>query len=414
MATMHIAFLLNFAQPADQNVDVTKRIARECYIPLSELFACDLVPRFSLSIPNVLLSHLNDTGQDGVIIPLLKKAMSEEKLEIVHSGAYSPIFPLLPEREVERQIELDFEYKRRELALESRAGIYSPELCYEDSLLSLYERLGFRWTLIDDKLMQSVDVPIPQKEIYRVDGFSIFLRSSFWSDRIGAVGQREGWRGRDFIAHLDEEMVGESDDCYRVFCLAGETFGHHIPYYHQTFLLDMLYALRDSKHVRLCRVSDLLTTDSLAQIPKREEIDKGFVYFPPSSAATQWENYERGDPYPLWRSRKNPIHEAQWQLTGLVLEATRGVNFGHGENAELRRLLDRAFYSQQYYWASIMNWQKGMKFIIHEGIDYQMRVLYKAVRMTDNQELFARGTVLYTRLMRELYRKDTNLDNLPS
>lgn len=404
---MHIAFLLNFAQPADQNLDVISKIARECYVPISEIFACDLEPRFSLSITHVLLQLLKKAGQDREIIPLLRQAMGDGKLEIVHSGAYWPIFPLLPKREVERQIELDFESKHRELGLIPKTGVYSPELCYDDSLIELYKRLEFKWTIIDDKLMPSVEIPVPQNKIYQIDGFSIFLRSTFWSDRIGAVVQKEGWRGHDFIEHLDREMAGESEDCYRVFSLAGETFGHHIPYYYQTFLLDMLYALRKSRHVRLHRVSDLLELDGLAKVPKNKEVDKEFIYFPPSSSATEQQNYRRGDPYPLWCSRGNPIHEAQWQLTELVLEATRGIDFSNGQNAELRELLDRAFYSQQYYWASIMNWQKGMKFIIHEGIDYQMRALYKAVRIAGgNPALLTRGTELYTTLMREIHLKD--------
>nr|VFK48647.1 MAG: hypothetical protein BECKTC1821E_GA0114239_11232 [Candidatus Kentron sp. TC] len=139
-------------------------------------------------------------------------------------------------------------------------------------------------------------------------------------------------------------MAGETQDCYRIFSLAGETFGHHIPYYHQTFLLDMLYALRESERVRLCRVSDLLGSDGFAKAPKRKETDN----------------------------------------------------------------------SQQYYWASIVNWRKDMRNIIYEGIDYQMRALYKAVRVIGNQELLACGRELYTKLMRELYRKDAGLDNQPS
>lgn len=82
--------------------------------------------------------------------------MIDDKLEIVHSGAYSPIFPLLPEREVERQIELDFQYKEENLGLTSKTGIYSPELCHGDS----------------------------PREIYRIDGLSVFLRSALWSNRI--------------------------------------------------------------------------------------------------------------------------------------------------------------------------------------------------------------------------------------
>ena len=54
-------------------------------------------------------------------------------MELVHSGSSHPIFPLIPEREVRRQIGLDIDFKRANLGVSHTTGILSPELCYDDS-----------------------------------------------------------------------------------------------------------------------------------------------------------------------------------------------------------------------------------------------------------------------------------------
>jgi hypothetical protein len=402
MPTMYVSFLVDLFQPATQGYTVVDEIARECYGPLVEIFNSDLAPKFTVSMSNSLASLLHEYGKDQVIDDL-REAINSRKVELIHTGAHHPIFPLIPKHEVVRQIELDIKFKQEFFGPTERTGILSPELCYDDTLVPFYKNLGFRWTVTDDLVMGSNGIMVNGHEVFLIRDFAVFMRSSFWSDRIRKPDDSGRYMtGREFVEHMRREIEGQEQDCYKVIVLSGETFGHHVKYFEETFLRDMLFALKRCDSVRLCLMSELLEVESLRKIEKRREQYKGFDYFPLSSWATQPDDYRRGDPYPLWHSGGNPIHEKLWALTGLIFDSCANINFANNDNQNLRELLDRAFYSTQYFWASIWFWRPEL---VYEGIDLQMRALYKCARLTGNREILNKGQELYAGLMWEIYAR---------
>jgi hypothetical protein len=404
MANMYISFLLEFYQPPTQAYPILNNIIKECYVPIGKLFNCDLNPKFTISMTHSLMDLLDRYGRIDDVVPLLRRAVDDNKIEIAHSGAYHPIFPLIPRQEVVRQIELDVGLKEKNFGRIPKKGIIPPELCYDDKLIGIFKDMGFKWTLVDDKVMATNGVAVPDTEIYQVDGFTVFMRSSLWSD--GLTKKRASgryWTGKEFVRHLRDEMAGKDRDCYKILELTGETFGHHIKYYQETYLRDMLFALRDCDSVRLCTVSELLDASSLRKVEKRRERDKSFQFFPPSSVATTSEELRRGDLYPHWKSNDNLVHEKLWALTNLILEACRDMDFGNGRNSDLREMLDRAFYSGQYFSASVWYWDPKR---IYEGIDLQMRALYKYARLTDDKRTLEEGQHIYAELMWQIFKRD--------
>lgn len=404
MATIYVAFLLDFFQPSTQSHAVIDEISRECYQPVVELFNSNLRPKFTVSLANSLATFLQECGHDR-IIDELREAIDGGKVELIHTGAYHPIFPLIPEPEVRRQIDLDIHFKRKHFGLTKRSGIFSPEMCYHDRLMPLYTDMGFRWTIMDDRLMEMNGIETRGEEIAFVNNCAVFLRSSFWSDKITPPDENGRFlTGRQFVDHLVSEARARNRDSYKIVALAGETFGHHVKYYQETFLTDMLFALDGHDSVRLCTVSELLGIPALSQVAKAKSVDGGFDYFPPSSWATQPDNYRRGDFYPHWQSRGNPIHNALWELTDLILSASHGIDFANPSNSGLRYLLDRAFYSTQYFWASVWFWKADHAPQVYEGIDLQMRALYKCARLTRNEDLLSHGERIYARLLWEIHK----------
>jgi hypothetical protein len=392
---MHVAFLLDFFQPSAQGL-VIDEVSNECYLPLIDLFNSDLAPRFTVSLANSFAGMLAENGKDD-LIKGLGHALDDRKIELVHTGAFHSIFPLIPIQEVRRQIELDIRYKSEHFGLETLGGIVPPELCYADELVSLYRDMGFSWTIIDDRVMEMNGVRVPDNEIFHVSQFAVLMRSSFWSDRLRRPSENGTYpSGREFVRQLEREVAGRNQDCYKIIALSAETFGHHVKYYEETLLRNMLFEIEKSNTVRLCLVSDLLKTDTLVLTEKSKEKDRTFSFFPPTSWATQPENYQRGDWYPHWKSRGNPIHEKLWELTNLIFDACRDINFQNDAHSDLRSLLDRAFYSTQYFWASIWFWNPEQ---IYDGIDLQMRALYKCARLTRNLRMLNRGELIYTALL---------------
>jgi hypothetical protein len=81
----------------------------------------------------------------------------------------------------------------------------------------------------------------------------------------------------------------------------------------------------------------------------------------------------------------------------------QGIDFENGNNTDLRNLLDQAFYSAQYFWASVWFWNPKL---VSEGIELQMRTLYKCARLTNNVRALEEGERIYIQLVREVFKRD--------
>src|SRR5271157_1705762 len=123
MARMYVAFLFDFFQPSLQTAAVIGETARECYLPLVELVNSEPNARVTVSVPHSLLNLLEGIPEEIPIIDGLRGAIHDGKVELIHSGACHPIFPLIPLQEVRRQIELDIAFKKEKLRVENRTGI---------------------------------------------------------------------------------------------------------------------------------------------------------------------------------------------------------------------------------------------------------------------------------------------------
>jgi len=390
MSKMHVAFVLELYQPPTQNFETLARINSECYVPLAKLLVTEPRSRITLSVTSSLINLLNEYGLAKPVLSLLLSGVEHDTIELAHSGAYHSVFPLLSDKEVRRQIELDIEAKRKTFRPTRTRGILPPGLCYRDSLIPVFKDLGFNWTLIDDKLMEPLHIPLPSCFIYTVDDMAILLRSSLWSDRIRQPREDHiHWTGRAFLQAMQQELDNEERDCYKVIMLPGETFGHHIKYFHELFFRDLLYGLDDFPDIRLCTVSDLLVNPAFPRTERQNHAD--FDHFPPSSISTWLDDWTRQDPYPNFRSHNNPIHDKLWQLTDLILEVTERLDFDQPEFERLRKLLDTAFYSGQYYHASYWFWDKSR---VYEGIDRQMRALYEYSQTTSDKQTLCQGRFL--------------------
>ena len=100
------AQLLHFYQPPTQSPGVLRKIYRESYKPLIEVLLKYPQARITVNINGVLTEMLHDCGHDD-IIDGLKRLVERGQIEFTGSGKYHPILPLIPRKEVERQIYLN-------------------------------------------------------------------------------------------------------------------------------------------------------------------------------------------------------------------------------------------------------------------------------------------------------------------
>ncbi len=376
----YLSILLHLYQPPTQLGFVVDDITRECYEPLTDIFNSELNPRFTLNINYSLTEHLVNRGHRHVLEGL-RKAAEAGKLEFTDSGAYHPIFPLIPEDEVRRQLELN-----RKLNAEvfgpsyAPKGVFPPEMCFSGHLAELFTSLGYSWCITDDLPFSFFNGTPPHDFIPTMGGLRVFLRSNSWSNDLSF----HTWKGGDFAAALKERLNGwfGQNDGYLIIGMDGETYGHHHKYYEEKFLRNLLYAIHGDPDLKLVTVTELLD-----KFPGRNQ------FVPPSTWSATEKDLCNDDPYPLWHSKFNSIHHNQWVLTNHVMAlATRAAQ----TDPVSRALLDRAIFSCQYWWASAFNFDPSQVF---RGAFLLLDTLERAASITGDREALRQGRELYNNLV---------------
>jgi alpha-amylase/alpha-mannosidase (GH57 family) len=412
---IYLAPLLHFYQPSTQFHRVLKKVCNESYRPLVNLFHEQSHAKVTVNINAVLTEMLDEHGMSDVIDGL--RELSEMgRLEFVGSAKYHPILPLIPQDEMLRQIAQNHQTNRRYFGKAySPTGFFSPEMCYSREVVKPICDTGHRWLVLG-----GVACPVawPNSLIHRIRGdgesLSVFFRDDVLSNRIA-------FKQTDVKAFIEQLRAfgGKTSDIYVVTAMDAETFGHHIRHWEDIFLAEMYEALqpepseegpRRSTVERLVQPvdlakqsSELLLTREVAKtgeirvvtISQLLELFPAGSYVEPraSSWSTSAEDIQAGNPYPLWNSKENLIHQLQWQHLKIAIELTRKAERAASNDAArnyadlARGLLDRAMQSDQFWWASRRPmWDINL---VNRGLMQQREVVfnaYKAIRLGDLSE----------------------------
>ncbi len=324
-----VVLLLHFYQPPTQDPAVVRRIDRECYNPVFRLLRELRLPvtvNINYSLTRQLASLCGDT------LDILGDVAG---CEFTQSGAFHPIFPLIPGDEVLRQLEVNAEGNRRLLpAFGNPSGVFPPEMALDGGTAALLARAGYRWTVTDDVPWVSAGKEVPGDWVPEYRGIRVLLRSNFWSNLISFHGDD----GRMIASRMVKEMrewMGD-DDSYLVVAMDGETFGHHRPGGLEGFLKPFLETIRDTGEARIAPAGEI----ALGFPGRAEEVPDG-------SWSTSSADLERGVPFPLWDDPDNPDHAALRLLLNTVLKRARDC-----PSATVAGLADEMLYSCPFWWAS--------------------------------------------------------------
>jgi predicted glycosyl hydrolase (DUF1957 family) len=383
----YVSFLFHIYQPPVQEDEVLAAIVQQSYEPLTRIIKQFSDLKFTLNINFSLVELLSEKFPE--IVDNIKTAYERGTLELTATGAYHPIFPLIPRLEVQRQIELNQRGNQRLLSTSFRPeGIFPPELAFTCRLVPLFKSLGYKWTIVDDGTLPLFGSEAPYNTIYSFNDFAVFFRSNFWANEFANYhGQ---WRnGTDFVRHLLVSLrswMGDEDG-YLIVALDGETFGHHHPELNEVFVKELCQALVSEK--------DRLQTAHLSDIYRRFPRVSRFI--PPGSWSTDRTDVANRDYFSWWRSHRNRIHQLQWQLTTLLFNAVRSL----GGNRQLNDEMDQALYSCQFWWASFWKFNPTE---IYRGAFNMMQLLQKAAADRGERTL-EEGEAVFRQLVTEVEKK---------
>ncbi|MCX5999124.1 MAG: hypothetical protein NTU41_05885, partial [Chloroflexi bacterium] len=266
-------------------------------------------------------------------------------------------------------------------------------------------RTGHEWVI-----MSGVASPgeWPMDVIHRVSAGSSNLAVFFRDDVLSNMISFRQIDSLGFLKHLSG-LRGHREDMYVVTAMDAETFGHHIKSWEKLFLEEVYQALAakptseveegvlqlrnlvesqrkaldlqsEAEEVRVVTISDLLQHFRLGkQIEPK-----------PSSWSTTGDDLKAANPYPLWKSPDNEVHQLLWEHMTITLRiVAKAMAAADNETAKYhaemaRHLMDRAWHSDQFWWASRRpHWNINL---IHWGLTQQDQTLIngsKAIATSD-------------------------------
>ncbi|MFX0070747.1 MAG: hypothetical protein ACFFAO_06625 [Candidatus Hermodarchaeota archaeon] len=376
--TIYWAPLLHIYQPPTQDHEILRRIDKECYKPLFNIIE-KFPAKFSVNINGVLIDLLYDSGLEDTI-DLLKNLVSENKIEILGTAKYHPILPLIPEKEVQHQIQMNEETNRQEFGnIWNRTGFFPPEMAVSSHVAKIVRNLGYKWIILS-----GIACPEewPYDKIYQSpNGLQLFFRDDILSNKISF----KQISSKEFVKSLKESFISKTEkkkqDKYIITAMDGETFGHHIKNYEKTFLGKVLELITDDndddgEKIELIFISDL---DKYFPISKKKIIPIE------SSWSTAYEDIKANIPYPLWKHPENSIHTYYWKiLKSLNKLMNLADHLDLAEDWEVenyyntaRYFYDKGLYSCPIWWANPQNrtWSPNL---IYNGLELLLRAALNA------------------------------------
>ncbi|MBI4298574.1 MAG: hypothetical protein HY666_02300 [Chloroflexi bacterium] len=386
------ALLLHIYQPPTQSHHVLRQIYQECYRPLLDVLEKNPDAHISLNINGVLTEMLWEHGM-GDILDRIKKLATAGRLELVGSGKYHPIFPLIPEEERLRQIELNLSANRRFFGKAyGPRGFFPPELAYSPDLADTLLKADHKWVILS-----GIACPVawPLSVVHHVDrngqGLKVLLRDD---SRSNAISFRQT-DAEGFINGL--KQVGQMErDAYVVTAMDGETFGHHIKNWERDFLGEAFRLISRADY----GIGTLTLSELVDILPDGQAIEPL-----PSSWSTSHADIAAGNPYPLWNSPNNEVHRGLWAHLNFCIEITREAGAvatkpeAQGFAQSARYFLDEALHSCQFWWAS----SEPVRDVnmVHQGMQLQQEVVLNAFQAIQHSDLTPQQKQVWRRRLTE-------------
>jgi alpha-amylase/alpha-mannosidase (GH57 family) len=239
----HHALVLNLHQPAG-NLD--HLLAHETWEAKEILFAMDRIPRslwghedlgrVHLSLSGTLLENLSDPAFQekvyGVVDcgALLWHLQNQQLIEILGTGYYHPVLPLIPEADRAEHLRR-WQGIARHLFWRSRFnGFWPPEMGFSMELIPLLRAFGYRYVLVDSAHVEPVDEMTwpelryrPHVARYQDDEIIVIVRDRELSDAqesgmeldwfLNEVEERTRWC--DFAPLITTATDGENGGWFR-------------------------------------------------------------------------------------------------------------------------------------------------------------------------------------------------------
>lgn len=382
---MYWAPLLHIYQPSTQDLDILRKINEECYKPLFKMIGEYDNAKICLNINGVLVDLFYEFGL-GETMDLLKKLVSENKIEIVGTAKYHPILPLIPRKEIYHQIKMNEEINQKEFGnFWAKKGFFPPEMAISSTVAKIIREIGYKWVI-----MSGIACPVDwsyDKIYLSPNGLQLYFRDDILSNKISF----KSITAKEFVDTLkimflplkkeEKQDNVKNKDRYIVTAMDGETFGHHIKDYEKTFLGKALELIQKDDNIKTVFISEL---DRFFPLSEKKIVPRD------SSWSTSYEDILAENPYPLWKHPENTIHKYYWKIVHSLDNLMQLLsNLDLNENYEVKNyyntakwFFDRGLYSCPLWWANPIQgmWSpnliyKGLELLLKSALNAQLALV---------------------------------------
>ncbi len=367
--------LWHIYQPPVQTKEWVIRIADESYRKIIELYKTHPSCRFTLNINASLTMLLQEYGLDDVIEGL-KELAEKGQLEFVSSTAFHALCPLLPEKEIIRQIKLNDKINKKAFGKAYKpTGIWLPEMAYAPHITPAIAKAGYTWISLAGVASNGHWT----NKGWHTVSFGKYSLKTVFRDDVVSLNIGFGKSDSNFIDSLPKGT-------YCFTALDGETIGHHV----KTMVIGMKETLD-----KIERRHDIESI-SVGEIFERFEY-LGEIDALPSSWSTTYEDIKEGNYFPLWLEKhQEPFktaHELAWKHLYITINAAdyaeKKINGDIKQRRlfeEARKLLDKGEHSCMYWWFTRDNWHRDpVRFLV--GLEIQNKALIKLQQAIKDEKI---------------------------
>lgn len=319
---------LHFYQPANMEQYKVVEATEKSYKYIIAHLEANPKIKLTCNISGCLIERwVNELGEKKLVERI--DALAERgQLELVGSAAYHALLPLIKDEEVKKQIKEHEAIIKKYLPNAKLKGFFMPEMAYSKNVGMIIKECGYGWLILDEIAQTGkIDKPSPEF-IYKDQATGL------------DVVFRERQNSCDYVPDAVLKKLNDGESGVLITATDAELYGlRHVD---SNNTLDFI--LRSSALKTLTISEHLLEKTKSQAKQKTVELQE-----------CSWESTAKelslGQPFILWRDKKNTIHQKLWRLAELAIQLHYKYQIDKNHSWSRWHLV-RGIASCVFWWAS--------------------------------------------------------------
>ncbi len=355
----YFVVVLHFYQPPTQDLAITKKILDSCYLPLLRMLNQQKNFGITVNLSGSLVEQLTALHADE-FFRLVKKLVTDGKVELANSLMYHSLLPLTPDKVRQRSILQNRHVVELATGCQVGTGFFPPELAVDQTSLETLSAANqklpqFSYTIVSENALPTSTKPLGPIVIFQqlplLVGHQLLIQLF------------RAFPGQLTTAHV-LKFLATKFPTEKLFILPSdaELFGHH--YADRWQLLQELLA---NPELKFLKASDALTqfgeSKNATEIPRVTTIQ-----------SSSWQ--DSGD-LALWTSM--PLQQKYLALARQATELT-----AYSTDPHVWKRLDQGWSSCYLYWLS--NWPWWHPDMVESGATSLIKSVRSVTTLTNSQK----------------------------